>query len=96
MALTTAQQTLIEQRVTNDGPSIVVAYLLWLFLGTLSGHRFYLGQVGIALLQILSVLFVIGLVWVLIDVFLIPGMIRERQNDMRRDLAAAMETLSGD
>lgn len=42
MALSIAQQTLLEQRITNDGPNLTVAYLLWFFLGFFSGHRFYL------------------------------------------------------
>ena len=52
--LSTDQQILIEQRVANEGPSVGVAYVLWFFLWWVSGHRFYLGKPGTALLQILS------------------------------------------
>ena len=44
MALSIAEMTLVEQRVTNDGPSIAVAYLFWFFLWFVSAHRFYLGK----------------------------------------------------
>ena len=48
----TQELLLIEQRVTNEGRSVGVAYLLWLFLGFLSGHRFYLRRPGTAILEI--------------------------------------------
>jgi TM2 domain-containing membrane protein YozV len=49
------------------------AYLLWFFLGGLSAHRFYLGQIGIGILYLLTFqLFGIG--W-LIDMFILGGMV---------------------
>jgi TM2 domain-containing membrane protein YozV len=84
--LGTQELLLVEQRVTNEGRSVVVAYLLWFFLGWLSAHRFYLGRTGTALLQILLNLVVIGFVWVLIDAFLIPGMVREEHAKLRDEL----------
>lgn len=49
MDLSTAEQMLIEQRVTNDAKTSGVAYILWLFLGGLGAHRFYIGRPGSAL-----------------------------------------------
>lgn len=90
MALTTAQLSLIEQRVTNDGPSAGVAYLMWFFLGLAGGHRFYLGRTGSAVAQLLLSITFFGLLvsgpWVLIDVFLISGMIREKREAIRQKL----------
>jgi TM2 domain-containing membrane protein YozV len=77
---------LIEQRVTNDGPSTAVAYLLWFFLGIVSGHRFYLRRPGSAILQILSYFVLIGFLWLLIDGFLIPGMLRKMRDELRQNL----------
>ncbi|HEX8417353.1 MAG TPA: TM2 domain-containing protein [Methylobacterium sp.] len=93
MTLTTQDRILIETRVTNEAPNAVVAYALWFFLGFLSGHRFYLGRPGTAILQVLSFLILIGFVWLLIDAFLIPGMIRGKQNELRERLTA--EALAG-
>lgn len=93
MGLTVQDRTLIEMRVSNDGPSQAVAYLMWFFLGLLSAHRFYLRRPGSAILQILTFFIVIGFFWLLIDVFLIPGMVRERQDEIRRRLT--MEALAG-
>lgn len=93
MGLNVQDRTLIEMRVSNDGPSQVVAYLMWFFLGLLSAHRFYLRRPGSAILQILSFFIAIGFFWLLIDAFLIPGMVRERQDEIRRRLT--MEALAG-
>ncbi len=93
--LSTEQQMLIEQRVTNEGPSAGVAYLLWLFVGLLSGHRFYLGRPGTALLQILSYFILIGFVWWLIDAFLIPEMLRSKRDEIRRRLQLESLVASG-
>lgn len=86
MTLTTQDRILIETRVANDGPSATVAYLLWFFLGFVAAHRFYLGRPGTAILQILSYLVLIGIVWFFIDLFLIPGMVRAKQAEMRERL----------
>ena len=103
MTLSTEQQILIEQRVTNDARSPVVAYLLLIFLGGFAAHRFYLGRmlsaivllilfwVGVFLSGIfigLPLLMIAGL-WLLVDLFLIPGMIREDKDAIRARLTAA-------
>jgi TM2 domain-containing membrane protein YozV len=80
------ERVLIEMRVANDGPSVAVAYLLWFFLGIFAAHRFYLGRPGTAILQILSMFVLVGLVWLVVDLFLIPGMVRDKQEELRRSL----------
>jgi TM2 domain-containing membrane protein YozV len=95
MGLSTAQLSLIEQRVANDGPNTAVAYLLWLFLGLVSAHRFYLGRGGSAVLQILSFFILIGFVWLLIDGFLISGMIREKKDRIRQRMTTDLLAHSG-
>jgi TM2 domain-containing membrane protein YozV len=70
--------------------SMLVAFLLWFFLGSLGAHRFYAGRIGTAIVQVLLtliggaltlagigfvVLGVVGL-WLIVDIFLLPGMIR--------------------
>ncbi|MES2020409.1 MAG: TM2 domain-containing protein [Pseudomonadota bacterium] len=92
MALTISELSLVEQRVANDGPSTGIAYLLWFFLGWISAHRFYLGRPGTAILQILSYFILIGFIWLLIDAFLIPGMVRDKKNEIRNHV---MTQLSG-
>lgn len=57
------------------------ALLLWFFLGGLGAHNFYLGRTGVAVAQLILTLSCVGLIvsgpWVLIEVFLIGGLVRE-------------------
>lgn len=80
---TTEDQILIESRVANEKKSAGAAYFLWFFLGWVSAHRFYLGKPVTAILQILSYFLVIGIVWWVVDLFLIPGIIRDKMDETR-------------
>jgi TM2 domain-containing membrane protein YozV len=95
MGSTTQEKILIEQRVGNEGPSILLAYVLWVGLGFFSAHRFYLGRTRSAILQIVLNCLLVGLIWGVIDLFLIPGMVRAKQDALRarltQDLAPAHE-----
>lgn len=54
--------------------STPVAYLLWFFFGLLGVHRFYLGRPISGVIYLLTGgVFLIG--WIL-DIILIPGMVR--------------------
>lgn len=53
----------------------VVAWLLWLFLGGLGGHRFYLGHTGYAIAMLLLNWATLG-IWALIDAFFINRNLR--------------------
>ena len=69
----------------------MVAYLLWFFLGTFGAHRFYLNLYGtgaaILIITLASLLFMfvgvglftiwISVIWVFVDLFLIPGITRK-------------------
>ena len=86
---TTSELILIEQQVANEGPSLVVAYLLWLLLGFVSGHRFYLGRPRSAVLQVCSYFILVGVVWWFMDLFAIPAMVAEKRQALRTRLLAA-------
>lgn len=100
MSLTTQDKMLIEQRVTNDAKSAGIAYALWFFTGFLGGHRFYLGKTGTGIAQLIlfilgifTIMFVVGIfmlgivgIWVLVDAFLIPGMIKSDKDLLRSKL----------
>ena len=70
----------------------VVAYILWLFLGWFGGHNFYLGRTGIAITQLILTLTVIGwlisIIWVFVDGFLIPSWVRRENNQLAAQLGA--------
>lgn len=78
-----AERLIVETRVASEAPSPAVAFALWLLLGILSAHRFYLGRPGTAVLQILSYFVLVGFVWWLVDGFLINGMIQKRRDALR-------------
>ncbi len=86
MPLDLQKQTYIEQRLANEAPSMGIAYVLWALLGFLSIHRFYIGVTKSAILQLILNFLVIGLIWTLIDVFLIPGLVRDRRDWIRREI----------
>lgn len=104
MTLTTEQLILVEQRLANDKKSTLVAYLLWFFLGGFGVHRFYLGKtgsgaimLGLLILGLLTTVIYIGIafllalaIWMIVDAFLIPGMITENTAQQRLRLQLEM------
>ena len=85
--LGTLDLILIENRATNEGRSTGLAYVLWLLLGLLRAHRFYLCRPISAILQLLLNFVLIGLIWTLVvDPFLIPGMVRIENARLRDKL----------
>jgi TM2 domain-containing membrane protein YozV len=51
--LTTEQQLIVNSELEKRRKSKGMAYLLWFFLGAFGGHRFYVGDIGIAIGMIL-------------------------------------------
>ena len=86
--LSDTQRMLIEQRIANDKPSTGAAYVLCLFLGAFGIHRFYLGRTGSAIAMLILGITVLGLlitgVWAIIDLFLIPSIVREKVEALRQ------------
>jgi len=93
---------LAMMRYDADKKSVLVAYILWFFLGWLGAHRFYLGRVPTAVAQfalcavswILSFVLIgylgfalLGLWW-LLDAVLIPGMAQRHNNALIASLRA--------
>ncbi len=82
------QQTTTTTSLEVASKSMVIAYVLWFFLGQLGIHRFYLGKIGTAIAQLalgllgwatallgIGFFFLVPLwIWLIVDIFLIPGM----------------------
>lgn len=61
--------------------SMLVAYILWLFLFWTGAHRFYLGRPRSGVLMLACSALTLGIggvVWACVDAFLIPRMVDER------------------
>jgi hypothetical protein len=58
--------------------NLVVAYILWLFLGIIGGHRFYLGHYVLGIAYFFTWGF-LGIGW-LIDAFLLPDLVYQRNH----------------
>lgn len=81
------------------------AYVLWFFCGGISAHRFYLGYLPSAMIQLAVLmfgwmlvlsgqfgpslaLFGLGGLWVLSDAFVIPNLVRNANERLKRGAAA--------
>ena len=66
---------LLESEVKNQGKNMVIAYVLWYFLGLFGGHRFYFGKTGSAVAQLILSITVFGMIatfiWWIVDAFLV-------------------------
>ena len=81
--------------------SVGIAYLLWFLLGMFGAHRFYLGLNGtgaaILVITVVSILLMvafigvitiwISIIWIFIDLFLIPENARKYNSDLATRLA---------
>ncbi|UVI31377.1 TM2 domain-containing protein [Paenibacillus spongiae] len=77
---------ILEQEVKNNGKNMVVAYILWYFLGLFGGHRFYMKKTGSAVAQLILSITVIGMIvtsiWWLVDAFLLHTWVKERNREV--------------
>ena len=94
LATTAHVNAAVRQQLMYDAnrKSVGVAYLLLIFLGGFGAHRFYLGESGTGAAQLillivgwLTVIVGVGLllllvlgIWLFVDLFLIPGIAREK------------------
>ncbi len=73
----------------SNRKSVGIAYLLW-FLGFFGMHRFYSGNIKTGVAQLVLFLTGVGVAvlipWLIVDLFLIPGMVRERNLETMRML----------
>jgi TM2 domain-containing membrane protein YozV len=88
-------------RYDANKKSVIVAYLLWFFLGMFGIHRLYLGRIASGLVLLLLTLVAGALYWIfigmilmavpglwwLIDALLIPGIVRDYNNELISDVS---------
>ena len=90
--LSLQQKMRIDFQVVGQRPSKLAAYLLCVFLGVLGAHRFYLGERKTATVMLAIGITIIGLpvtaIWAITDLFRIPAIIRQRDEETRARLTA--------
>lgn len=100
-----SNEMLVEAKVNNSKKSTGTAYLLLLFLGSLGAHRFYMGKIGTGWTQL--ILFFLGIltlgllwiplgIWLLIDLVLLPSIIREHLDKARKEARLEVMALNAD
>ena len=82
--LTERELLILRQETDTRKKSVAATWLLWLFLGELGAHRFYLGRIGTAIAMLLTLggLFI----WALVDAFLVPGMLRANKRQVEAEI----------
>ena len=99
----TAKMMVYDAKKKSTG----ITYLLWLLLGGIGAHRFYMGRTGTGViylaLQVLGwvtmatglgiFMFIAVGIWWLIDAFLIPSMVRQNNLLLAAELTASTMSL---
>lgn len=68
LELSPQQQAAVTSEYDRSKKDKTLLILLWFFTGIFGGHRFYLGQPGLAVLMLLFSWITLGL-WTLVDIF---------------------------
>ncbi|GBK64993.1 TM2 domain-containing protein [Paenibacillus macerans] len=88
--LDTRELLLLESEVKAQGKNMVVAYVLWYFLGIFGGHRFYMGRTGSAVAQLILSLTLIGMfvtsIWWIVDAFLVHTWVKQHNAEVENRL----------
>ena len=76
--------TVWEKKYDNEQKSRVVALILWLFLGLIGAHRFYLGDKKMGAIMFFT-LGIAGILW-LIDFFHLFHKVTDYNENLKREL----------
>ncbi len=86
------QLAIVNSEFTKKAKSKTVAYVLWLFLGGIGGHRYYSGDIVRAIFMTFT-LGGLG-IWALIDVFFIGARIEEINERIETSIIASVKQAS--
>jgi TM2 domain-containing membrane protein YozV len=83
--LTSQQLMIVGGEFDKKKKSKGVAWLLWLLLGWVGGHRFYLGHTGLGVAMLLLNWLTFG-VWALIDAFFINSNLEKKNEEIEGEI----------
>jgi TM2 domain-containing membrane protein YozV len=98
--LTTEQQLIVNSELEKRRKSKGMAYLLWFFLGAFGGHRFYVGDIGIAIGMILVwiigwfTFFIPTTIWFIIDAFLLSKRVDKYNEQVELEIIQKVKMLA--
>ncbi|REK58826.1 MAG: TM2 domain-containing protein [Thermobacillus sp.] len=88
------QLMIVDSEVRNQGKNMILAYVLWYFLGILGGHRFYMKKTGSAIAQLILSITLIGLIvttiWWIVDAFLVHTWVKDHNRELEYRLVSQM------
>jgi len=92
--LDTRQLMLLESEIKNQGKNMVLAYVLWYFLGIFGGHRFYMKKTGSAVAMLILSITLVGMIatwiWWVVDAFLLHTWIKEHNRALEYQIVNGM------
>ncbi len=91
-SLSTHQLQMLQSEMDKRKKSTAVAWILWLCLGGIGGHRYYLGYVGRGIAMTLT-LGGLGF-WALIDAFFIQGALRKVNDRIEGDVITKIKAFT--
>jgi TM2 domain-containing membrane protein YozV len=89
--LTTNELLMVQSEFDKKKKNKTTAYLLWFFLGGFGGHRFYIGDTGLAIAMLFLNWATLG-IWALIDAFILTGRIDTLNEQIERDIVSQIRS----
>lgn len=90
--LTSHELQLLSSEMDRRKKSTATTWILWVFLGNIGAHRYYLGKVGTGVAMTLT-LGCLG-IWTLVDLFLINGMINKKNTEIESGVISELNLMS--
>lgn len=84
---------MLQSEMDRKKKSAVLVWILWLFVGYLGVHRFYLGKVGTGILFLLTG-GILGIGW-FIDIFLNQHSVNRKNEEIEMGLMQQIKMVSG-
>jgi len=90
--LSTRELQMLQSEMDRKKKSALIVWLLWLFVGYLGVHRFYLGKIGTGILFLLTG-GILGIGW-FIDIFLNQRNVNRKNEEIEMNLMQRIKLAS--